>query len=237
MKPIDDEEIARKAQQIVGSPRFVTTYLNNPAKMIEQTIAPDLAGRVLGTGKGEIKKARQRLEKEVQKQVADDPQLGWLEALEREKAAFLKDGMENPQRAFNTILLMSRTIFLVGIGLIIGAAVAAALGEDTLQKSLIGGLAGGGGLISTAFAVYTMSNEGIRRANGDNAQIRAILHSFATQTLILRRAEIHGLAGAKAAAEELQRVTDRAVELIETRTEPSHRNGAPAPTRPPQGAQ
>lgn len=229
MKPLDDEAIARKARQIVGSPKSVTAYMNDPAKLIEQTIPSGLSGRVRGVRKGEIEKARVTLEQKIQKEVASDPQLGWLEALEREKASFLKDAMENPQRAFNTILWMSRTTFLIGIGLIIGAAVAAILGQDTLQKSLIGGLAGGGGLISTVFAVYTMSNDGIRRANGDNAQIRTILHGFATQSLILRRVQIDGLESATASAAELQKVTDRAVELIETRTEPSSRNGSSKP--------
>ncbi|MFQ5763233.1 MAG: hypothetical protein ACE5PO_09375, partial [Candidatus Bathyarchaeia archaeon] len=167
---------------------------------------------------------RAKLASKVEEKITQDQRLSSVREAFNEREAFFKAAMRNPQLAFITILVMSVVIFFIGIGLVVGAFLAAFLLDETTQRAVIGGLSGGAGIVTTLGTVFMMSRNAVRRINGDNAQIRVILSDFATETAQLRAIPINNFDEAKERNGELRKLMIDVVWQIETYVEPSSRS-------------
>lgn len=215
MKPEEQKEVELMAEMVVTNPKLREDYFSNPSRVMAQMLPGTGIGPLELRTTKETKEKRNALASNVIQRTENNRT--WN--LSRETAAekmFLQDAMRNPQRTFNAVLILSYATFLVGIALVVGAFIAGFNNEDT---TLVG-LTGGGSLIATLGTVFLTSRKAIRRVNGDNAQIRVILSSFASEMANLRMVEVKNIEGAEEVNKQIRLASYKAVLDIEKFAEP-----------------
>lgn len=215
-------ELQDIAQKIVSNPKLRGDYFENPDKVLAREVPREgLIARVTPGVADKTSDLRAELAGALEEEISKDTRLISFRGAFAEKELFLKDALQNPQKSFQAVFLMSIATFVVGLIFVAGAFVAAWQGTDTLQKAIIGGLSGGAGLVGTLGTVLAIARDTIRQMNGENAQIRMILTDYATETTHLRALPITGLQDATATNEQLRAVTVNMVELIQQYAKPA----------------
>jgi hypothetical protein len=212
---------------IIQNPKLRADYFRNPRKVLawaepRQGILGRLSPASLKT-----RDSRAALGDAIEKSIEQDPRLVSAREAIFEQNAFLHEALRNPQRTFTAIVTLSYVAFFIGIGLIVGAFLAAFLGDGTPEKALLGGLSGLGGAITTLGTIFRLSTGSIRRANGDNAQLHLILTDFATEIANYRALPVNTLADATQTNEAISRLTEHAVQEIQTFAEPPEETAKP----------
>ena len=209
------------ARLIAHNPKLRTEYFEKPSKVLARAIPRrGLVARISLAVPERTRALRAELGERVEAIVSSDPRLISEREAAVEKNVFLSEALRNPQWTFNAILGLSIVAFLIGASLVVGAFLAGFLGDDTTEKAVLGGLSGGGGAVTTLGTVFAMSRAAIRKANGDNAQIRLILTGFATEITHLRAIEIDDFEDAQRRNDEIREATIEAVKMIEAYVEP-----------------
>lgn len=213
--------VNRLARLITHNPEARSQYFQNPGRALRRAVPRQGLERVWLTAPERVRLQREKLVDEVERVIDLDPRLISTREAYFEKKAFLNEALENPQRTFNTIVGLSIVAFFAVIALVAGAFLAGFLGNGTTEKALLGGLSGGGGVLTSIGSVLAITSKRLRRANGDSAQIRLILTSFATQITHWRSLRIGRKAEqAREINHEIREVTAEAVRMIEEYVEP-----------------
>jgi hypothetical protein len=218
----EQSEVNRLARLITHNPEARAGYFKNPGRALRRAIPRrGLLDRIWLTAPGEIRTQREELVDEVERVIDLDPRLVSTREAYFEKKAFLSEALENPQRTFTAILGLSIIACLTVVSLVVGAFLAGFLGDGTTEKAVLGGLSGGGGVATSVGSVLAISSRRIRRANGDDAQMRLILTGFATEITHLRSLRIGSSRDkAREINAEIRGVTGEAVRWIERYAEP-----------------
>jgi hypothetical protein len=218
---VSNENIEQLAVMIALNPKLRNEYFVNPGKVLARAMPRQgLLGRILPGVPEQTKALRAELAVHTEDILSKDGRLVSFRESYQEEEAFLKEGMQNPQTTFDTILRLSIGTFLVGVSLVVGAFLGAFLGDGTAEKALIGGLSGGGGLVAVLTSVFATARDAIRRINGDYAQISVILTSYAMQVTHLRAIRIKTFEDAKERHEEVRRLRADVLAQIEEYMEP-----------------
>ena len=213
---------------IVQNAKLRADYFRNPGKVLAWAEPRrGLLGRI-SPASLITRDRRAALGNAIELSIGNDPRLMSAREATFEQNAFLHGALRNPQRTFTAILALSCLAFLTGIGLLAGAFLAAFLGDGTTEKALLGGLSGAGGAVTTLAAIFTLSIDSIRRASGDNAQLRLILTDFATEIANCRAIPIKTPEDAQQTNEAISRLTERAVKEIQRFAEPKEKAKAGA---------
>lgn len=214
------------AMLITRNPELRSEYFESPGKVLAREIPrKGLMERIFGRRLEQTRALRAELGNKVEKSIDTDPRLVSAREAYFEKNAFLTEALQNPERTFEFIVRLSGLAFLIGAALLVGAFAAAIFGEDTTQKAVLGGLSGAGGAATTLGAVFTISRDAVRKANGDNAQIRLILSGFATEITHYRAISIDNVGDARKRNHEIREAVDEAVKRIERYAEPEEERG------------
>lgn len=206
---MNEEDVNRAVQSIVQRPGFLREYTANPNAVINKSMGK-LRG--IGTSPGD----KQRLHDALSNAIQEDPYLKTSADTLRESETFLHDQLGNPQRAFNATLWMSVAAFGLGVGLIVGAFAAGFLANGTVQKAVLSSLSGTAGLVTTLGTVFNLTRGAIRRASGENIQLRVILNSYATQIARLRRVQATNPDDVKSVNAQVEAVTADTIKLLRT---------------------
>ena len=216
-----DQELDDLAAMIAFNPTLRDGYLARPGRIIARHIP--LQGpleRSLMLGSQERRNLRARLASRIEAKISGDGRLVSIRAAFNERQTFLKEALRNPQRAFDTMLWMNIASFGIGVGFIVVAFIAGFFIDDTVQQGTAAGLSGLAGVVTTLGTVYRMTQRGVRRISGDNAQIRVILHEYATEVAHLRGISIDNLEEAESVARQLRQAKVDALSQIERYVEP-----------------
>jgi hypothetical protein len=223
-------EVNRLARLITHNPEARANYFKNPGRALRRAIPRQgLLARMCLTAPEEIRTQRELLVDEIERVIDLDPRLVSTREAYFEKKAFLSEALENPQRTFIAIVGLSVVAVLTVVVFVVGALLAGFLGDGTTEKAVLGGLSGGGGVATSIGSIFTISSRGIRRANGDSAQIRLILTGFATEITHLRSLRVSARPEkAREINDEIREVTGEAVRWIERYAEPQEEQSQPA---------
>lgn len=188
------ELIDSLAQLIAYNPKLRSEYFLSPWRVLTRAIPRQPLLELFFPGvRGRNQALPRRLGAKVVGTIHDDGRLVSGRESYFEKNAFLNEGLRNPQWTFYAILALSLAAFSISAALVVGAFIALRFGDGTAEKAVLGGLFGGGGAATTLGTFFLMSQDAIRRANGDNAQMRLILTSFATEITHYRAIKIKTL--------------------------------------------
>ena len=166
---------------------------------------------------------RARLAAAMEKKINHDPRLVSFREARAEGEGFFKDALDNPQRAFDTMLLMSRIIFGVGLAAVIfGLLAALFLFADQPELQVAAGGGSIAGFIGSLANVIAMTRSSIRRITGDNVQIRIIMAGFAAELTNIRNLSLplEDPSQAQAANAEIRLAKSAALKEIQKYTEP-----------------
>jgi hypothetical protein len=224
-----DERLDQQANLITFNPKLRAEYFENPSKVLARAIPrKGLLERISPGAPERTRALRAELGEKVEHLVNAHARLVSAREAYFEKNLFLNEALRNPQRTFDAILWLSILAFAIGVSFLAGAFLAAILGDGTTEKAVLGGLSGGGGAATTLGTLFAMSRDAIRKANGDNAQIRLILTDFATEITHFRSItptafEPQHLPEAKALNNAIRDATNKAVRMLEKYGEPKER--------------
>jgi hypothetical protein len=134
----------RPARLIAHNPRLRTEYFENPRKALARAIPRrGLLERISLAVPERARVLRVELGDRVEAIISSDSRLISGRETTLEKNVFLNEALQNPQRTFIAIVVLSILAFLVSASLVVGAFLAALFGDGTTEKALLGGLSGG----------------------------------------------------------------------------------------------
>lgn len=214
-------ELCRSANLIVHHPRLRADYFRNPGRLLAWAVPRrGLLDRVSPIATRGTRERRAALGDAIEFLISNDTRLVSAREAAFEKNVFLREALRNPEWTFAAIVALSVVAFVTGIGLLVGAFLAAIYGDGTMEKAMLGGLSGVGGLAATLGTVLVLSVDSIRRANGDNAELRLILTDFATAITHYRAISICDFKDALERNQAIHRLTVDAVKTIQEFAEP-----------------
>jgi hypothetical protein len=195
----------RPARLIAHNPRLRTRYFESPGKVLASAIPRrGLLERIRLTVPPRVERLREELGDKVEAVMSNDPRLLSDREAAVETNVFLSDALRNPKRAFNAVFWLSILAFFIGVGFLAVSIVAAFIGEVTTQKAVLGSASGGSGAVVILGTVFTISQDSIRNANRENAQIRLALTGFATVMAHLRAIPVEDLKDVEYGSKEIR---------------------------------
>jgi hypothetical protein len=222
-------ELCRSANLIVHHPRLRADYFRNPGKVLAWAVPRrGLLERISPVAARGTRDRRAALGDAIEFLISNDPRLVSAREAAFEKNVFLREALRNPEWTFAAIVALSIMAFATGIGLLVGAFLAAVYGDGTTEKAMLGGLSGAGGMATILGTILVLSVDSIRRANGDNAELRLILTDFATAITHYRAISISDFKDALERNQAIHRLTVDAVRKIQEFAEPKETGKAGA---------
>lgn len=229
---IAEEKSDELARLITHNPKLRSEYFQHPGKVLARAIPRQGPFEYLWPiPHDRVRARRARLGDAIEAMISKDPRLVSAREAYFEKNVFLDEALRNPQKTFDALVWLSILAFTIGAALLLGAFAAAVLGEGTAEKAVLGGLSGGGGAATTLLTVFLISRETIRRASGDNAQMRLILTAYATEITHFRAIPIETGQDAEDRNKRIRKATAKAVGEIEAFVEPKMTDHAAARRR------
>jgi hypothetical protein len=214
-------ELCRPANMIVHHPRLRADYFRNPGRVLAWAVPRrGLLERISPIAAHRTRALRAALGDAIELFISEDSRLVSARESYFEKKVFLDKALRNPEWTFQAIVGLSIVAFVTGISLLVGAFLAAIFGHGTTEKAVLGGLSGAGGMATVLGTVLALSVDSIRRANGDNAELRLILTDFATAITHYRAISISSFKDAEERNQAIHRLTVDAVKKIEEFAEP-----------------
>ena len=219
------------AEQIVKNPRLRAQCLQDPFGAVKRAV-PAKQFR-LGVDSETL-----ALRDEVIAALADEatlhPEVWSSQHAEAVIRQFFDQAIRNPQWSFVATLVMSCSVFAIGLALTATGLLLGTTGEDQSLAAVFGA----SGVFGTLGAVFALARNGVNTANANHAQIRLILASFATELGHLRALDLQDLGQVAEVNDKIREAMDTAVRLIQdnVKSEGGAETSKPEAALPKQGA-
>jgi ABC-type multidrug transport system fused ATPase/permease subunit len=206
------DEITQQARTIAQSKTIAAEYIQHPQRVLRRAVRSE---NFLG-----LRVSQEIQAKRASLAAALDEQVAPLREAQAAQKTFFKAAMDNPQWTFQMIFWSSVAAFLVSVGVVIAAFVAAWVGKSAAVTGVFGGV----GLFSAIGTTLAASRESVRQANSDNAQIRLVMHAYSEKIRCIATTDKDGT--------QIWKAMKEAVDIIERVAEPTAATLAASTTQP-----